>query len=310
MSRGTLEFNSRDMYRSFMPPEVVEAVQLRFPDIIHRDVYNLTQPFLVDGSRYLAARVEPRENHDSRVYLFRPGTRADEWWIEPRWTPMVLEDPFCFSLRGTLHLGGVQTFPDSRGIIESWRTVVYDISAIDAPKLVFAGPKGMKDLRFLEYTAGSIGVFTRPQGDEAGRGSIGYLEVGGLEDLTDDGILAAPLISQPEADSWEGVNQPILLESGEVLLLGHVAWMEQGGIRHYHGAACRFNPRTQKKEPWNLICTREMLPPGPAKRPDLTDVLFPGGLGLTADKNLELYLGVSDAQAWRLVIPSLPGLFD
>jgi predicted GH43/DUF377 family glycosyl hydrolase len=54
-------------------------------------------------------------------------------------------------------------------------------------------------------------------------------------------------------------------------------------------------------EPRILIERRELLP-GPAKRPDLADVLFPGGME-NAGSRIRLYLGVSDVDIQTALVP-------
>ncbi len=266
------------------------------------DVYNPTAPFVLAGKTHIAARVEPRENHQSRVFIF--DRTDDSWVICPEWTPIAMEDPFYLKIKGLPLLGGVETAPSDDGASLRWRTVLYDISSLDAPRRVFQGPWGMKDLRFIEYPDGTTGVFTRPQGGAAGRGTCGYLETKDPFSLTSEQILSAPLVSSPNEDSWEGINQPILLDEDLVGLLGHVAWIEHEEIRHYYAAVSTFFRETKEKTPWSIIAQRDELPPGPAKREDLFDVLFPGGIEILSKSTAVLYLGVSDTQAWRCSIPN------
>ena len=63
-----------------------------------------------------------------------------------------------------------------------------------------------------------------------------------------------------------------------------------------------LDPSTGKllKEP-SIIVERQDLLPGPAKRKDLVDVLFPGGCVLQGD-TATLYLGVGDADVQTVVI--------
>lgn len=301
------EYSTRELYADFLKSRKGsrEAVpknprRLSFTGTSGLDIYNLTAPFLLEDKPVLAARGEPRENHDSRVFLFQ---RAGENWSpRPQWKPLPMEDPFFFRLGKTPYLGGVETFPADNGYM-GWSTAVYDITSLSAPRLIFRGPRGMKDLRFIQYSDDAIGVFTRPRGGQAGRGTCGYLETESLSGLTPEEVAAAPLISAPDENSWEGINQPILLEDNRIGLLGHVAWMEEGEIRHYYAAVSEFSREERIKTPWRIIAQRDDLPPGPAKREDLTDVLFPGGIIPGEPGAARLYLGVSDTEAWTVEIP-------
>ena len=51
------------------------------------------------------------------------------------------------------------------------------------------------------------------------------------------------------------------------------------------------------------IATRAQFPEGPAKRPDLVDVIFAGGLVRHWDGSATLVTGLSDAEAGYLRIP-------
>jgi hypothetical protein len=299
------EYATRDLhhhYRKNKKSHKPISRRLKFAGIEGLDIYNLTTPFLLEDEHVLAARGEPRENHQSRVFLFRK--KGHTWYPHPDWEPIAMEDPFFFHLKEVPYLGGVETFPDAAGDALEWRTVVYNISSLSEPQLVFRGPIGMKDIRFIEYSDGTIGVFTRPQGGAAGRGTCGYLETDNIATLTPEELEEASLLSAPDEYSWEGINQPILLEEDKVGLLGHVAGMGKGEVRSYYAAVSEFSRKKRKKKPWRIIAERQELPPGPAKREDLMDVIFPGGITFESPERALLYLGVSDAEAWTLEIPN------
>ena len=79
--------------------------------------------------------------------------------------------------------------------------------------------------------------------------------------------------------------------------------MEENNIRHYYPMAFAYDPALHKTTPIKLIATRAMFPDGPAKRPDLIDVLFSGGLVRHRNGRATLYTGVSDAEAHCIEIP-------
>lgn len=276
---------------------LTDVKQFIFNGMNGRDVYNLAAPVLVDGEMVLAARTEPRESHDSTVYLFHE--KNGEWYPISDWRPQKLEDPFFFRINNKQLMGAVKTFLKDDGISLGWCTVVFDISDYKKPKEIFRGPTGMKDIRFVEYHDKRIGVFTRPQGGVAGRGTCGYLETDSLENLTADDLLKAKLISSPDKNSWEGINQVFIISDNKLGLLGHIAWMGVGDVRHYYATVAEFSRNTGEKTDWKIISQRSDFPDGPAKREDLTDVLFPGGIDLINDNEAILYVGLSDTEAWQ-----------
>ena len=279
---------------------LTDIIKFKFNGVSERDVYNLTAPTNIGGELILAARVEPRENHDSLVYLFH---EVDgQWYPHPDWEPIELEDPFFFRIGEKILMGAVKTFLKDDEQSLGWYTVVYDISDFMEPKEVFRGPQGMKDLRFIEYSDKRIGVFTRPQGNTAGRGTCGYFETDSLENLNPRDLSNSELISSPDKDSWEGINQPFIINDDFVGLLGHIAWMEESGVRHYYAAVSEFKRKTLEKTEWRIIAQRSDFPKGPAKRADLVDVLFPGGMDLINNKEAILYVGLSDTEAWKCII--------
>jgi len=52
-----------------------------------------------------------------------------------------------------------------------------------------------------------------------------------------------------------------------------------------------------------IIATRNEFPPTEAKRPDLQDVVFSGGLVRHGDGTATLYAGLSDARAGCITLP-------
>lgn len=55
--------------------------------------------------------------------------------------------------------------------------------------------------------------------------------------------------------------------------------------------------------PIKIIATRSNFEKGEFKRKDLIDVIFSGGLIRHKDGYAELYVGASDAEAHKIVIP-------
>ena len=64
-----------------------------------------------------------------------------------------------------------------------------------------------------------------------------------------------------------------------------------------------LDPVTGKYSPLEIIAKREDFPAGVAKRPDLVDVIFSGGIRRLDDGMARLYAGLSDAEAGYVDIP-------
>ncbi|MNZ65472.1 hypothetical protein D3C78_836680 [compost metagenome] len=64
-----------------------------------------------------------------------------------------------------------------------------------------------------------------------------------------------------------------------------------------------IDPATGEYSDIQLIAVRNQFLPGVAKRPDLEDVVFSGGLVRHEDGTANIYAGISDAEAQRATIP-------
>jgi hypothetical protein len=273
-----------------------------FSGIGEKDVYNITAPFADKGELVIAGRVESRDSEHSNVYFF---VERNGEWVPRTGSPVFeLQDPFFTRIAGELVLGGVQIFPHPtlEGAL-GWRTVFYKGKTISSLQEFAKGPDGMKDLRLVELKDGSIGVLTRPQGEKGGRGKIGWTRISSLEELTIDVINEAPLLQgQFIEEQWGGANEPHLLANGLIGVLGHIASFDKEENRHYYPTVFALNPETGEFSDMELIATRSDFLPGPAKRPDLLDVVFSGGLVRKSDGTADFYAGISDAEAQKITI--------
>ncbi|MDI3270599.1 MAG: DUF1861 family protein [Bacillota bacterium] len=280
------------------------AEKLPFVGLAGRDVYNITAPFETAQMTVLAGRVEARYSENAEVLFF--SFRHGVWQPLPEAPVPALQDPFVAFIRGEMVMGGVETFIDPRGkppYFFWWRTVLLRGRDLFHLTPFFRGPDGMKDIRLVELEDGQVGVFTRPQGGSAGLGKIGFTRVPSLDDLTAETILEAPLLEGLFApEEWGGANEVHRLPDGKLGVLGHMARRE-GLYRHYYAMAFRFDPGTLAWEDLRIIAERQDFLPGPAKRKELRNVVFPGGLIRHGDGTAHLYAGVSDAEAQRLLIP-------
>lgn len=157
----------------------------------------------------------------------------------------------------------------------------------------------MKDIRLVALADGRILVFTRPQGEIGGRGKIGWLIVNQLSDLHTSLFNHGHILQQVNGEAWCGVNEAHLLSERLVGVLGHVARFDEAGNRHYHAAVFLFDVMSGHATPLRIISVRDDFSAGDYKRPDLQDVIFPGGL-YQRDKRYRLFCGISDCEVhWR-----------
>lgn len=278
--------------------------KLIFSGVGTRDVYNISAPFLDNGELVIAGRVEDRDKESSEVMFF---VQRKEVWVPRNGAPVfALQDPFFTFIHGELVFGGVEVYFDSEDshYVTSWRTVFYRGHTINDLVSFTRGPVTMKDIRLVELKSGRIGVFTRPMMVDGARALIGYVEIDTLEQLTEEVISGATLLrNQFLLEEWGGANEAHLLSNGLIGVLGHVARMEDNNIRHYYPMTFAYNPELHRYTDVKIIASRSMFPDGPAKRSDLEDVIFSGGIVRNNNGTASLYAGVSDAEAHVIVIP-------
>lgn len=276
--------------------------KLVFAGTDNRDVYNIAAPFEDEGETVMAGRVEHRDSEQSEIFFF---VRRGDLWHPREGAPVFpLQDPFHTRINGELIVGGVETYPHphKEGHL-GWRTVFYKGPNVARLQWFFSGPDFMKDLRLVQLADGGIGVFTRPQGVKGGRGKIGYTQVKTLEELTHDVVHEAPILEGQFLDEeWGGCNEIHVLTNGLLGVLGHIARYDEKGHRHYYPMIFVFDPKTRKYSDIEIIAERADFIDGPAKREDLVDVVFSGGLIRHPDGTADLYAGISDAEAHKITI--------
>lgn len=267
-----------------------------------RDIYNITAAFTWNNETLIAGRVEARDSEDSEVVFF---IEKDGVFVPREGYPVFrLQDPFVAVIKGELVMGGVEIYDDplKPGHL-AYRTIFLKGKTIETLERFAQGPERMKDIRLLELKDGRILVFTRPQGDIGGRGKIGYTIINKLEELTVENIEKATILQAQFIDEeWGGANELHLLSNGLVGVLAHIAKFDAEGNRHYYSSSFTFNVETGEYTPMGLIGIRANFAEGGAKRPDLEDVIFSGGLVRNQDGTAVLYCGVSDAEAHRKTI--------
>ena len=179
-----------------------------------------------------------------------------------------------------------------------WQMDFYIENAEEGMDFLFSGPPNMKDIRLLEWDDGRVLVLTRPQGFKGGRGRIGYYLADSLESISAAEIYSAPLLDGLCAEEeWVGANEAHRLTDGRVGILGHVAKFRDSGERVYQAMVFCLDVASGAVSPPRVIARRADFPDGPAKRADLTDVLFSGGLVRLDQGEALLYVGLSDAES-------------
>ncbi|MCL1631565.1 DUF1861 family protein [Sporolactobacillus sp. CPB3-1] len=281
-------------------PAVYHVEKLNFRGAgAKKDVYNCTAPFYDDGRWVIAARVEARDSERAHVGFFEEAEGG--WQLISRMPFFPLQDPFVAQIGGTLLFGGVWVEYDADGHA-AWKTLLYRGKSIRSLNLFFEGPIGMKDLRLAQLPNGLILVLTRPQGTKGGRGKIGYVVLASLSELSIEKVECAPLLEGHFAEEeWGGANEIHPLKNGLAGILGHIARFDDRGGRHYYSMAFTLDPFTGRHSPVEIIATRDDFIEGPAKRPDLQDVVFTGG-ATRSNGRMTLYAGTSDTEAQRIVI--------
>lgn len=268
-----------------------------------RDVYNITAAFSWNGETIIGGRVEARDSEDSEVIFFR---QEADGRFRPRtgYQTFKLQDPFYTIIGEGIVVGGVEIYDDplKPGTL-AYRTIFLKGKSLEQLERFAKGPERMKDIRLLQLAEDKILVFTRPQGDKGGRGTIGYTIIDKLEDLNVENVEKAILLDQQFAkEEWGGANELHLLKNGLIGVLSHIAKFDEEGNRHYYSTTFAFNVETGAYTPMKLIAIRNNFAKGASKRPDLEDVIFSGGIVREENGKAKLYCGASDAEGHTITI--------
>ncbi|MDO3411785.1 DUF1861 family protein [Saccharibacillus sp. CPCC 101409] len=285
---------------------IYESAMLVFRGVEGFDVYNPSIPFEWNGKRYIYGRVEKREEWArSWVRLFEE-SGPDEWTAVGGTTVYQLEDPYISAIGNQVVLGGTHV-RCAQGKVDTFYGYFYKGRDLNDLLYFTTGPDRMKDIRLVQLQSGRIGVFSRPRGEDVRRefGSeslIGFTVIDSLDDLSPEVIERADYIHGLFGpDEWGGCNQAYLLESGKIGVIGHICYMEEG-ISTYMNMSFVFDPETRRFSDLKIIGTRPCYPDGPAKMPHLSDCAFTAGIEMRADGKVNLYSGIGDTQAGRIVV--------
>ena len=270
-------------------------------EVLGKDVYNISHSFKVNNDNYILGRVETTDSEISQVLLFK---QVNDWEYEcvKDFKIDMYQDPYFTYIDDSLMIAGTRIYQDDFGMINNWNTSFYLGKDFNSLEEVIKAPKKMKDVRIIKQND-TYHVFTRPQGGIAGPGKIGYFNTKNFDEINETTIENAKLLMDlfPEK-TWGGVNQVYVLKNGLLGIVGHIAKMSEGDVRHYYGMVFVFDPKTFTYSNCEIICERQDFVPGAAKRVDLIDVVFLGGLTRNNDGTATLYTGISDKEAHYMII--------
>ena len=278
---------------------IYQTKAIYFCDVDGKDIYNISCPLMWQGKEYILGRIESRNSEISQVGIFELTGELEYHKLIS--TIPLLQDPFYSFIDNQLFIGGTEIYLNQNDKIISWATSFYVTSDLKKITRVLVAPNKMKDVRI--FNDKEIHVFTRPQGGLAKLGRIGHLTINNLSEFSQDLLTNAELLNnQFDEYSWGGVNQVLKLKNGLLGILGHIACMSKGNVRHYFGMTFTYNPKTKEHLNMKIICERSDFVKGEAKRPDLHDVVFPGGIVRKDDEKAILYAGLSDVSSAILKI--------
>jgi len=292
----------REILSRFVAETTGSASLLKFAGVDGRDVYNITAPFMFEGKRLIAGRVEQRDSELAELVFFE---ECGGEWVPVFNSPMLrsLQDPCITFIGDELIVGGVRYPVELPCGGVTWRMEFFRGETLATLRPFLHGPARMKDIRFCEMPDSRIAVFTRPQGIRGGRGKIGFVIADSLDEVTAEMIEIAPVLcGQFASGEWGGANEAHMLADGSVGVLGHIAQWDAHGNRHYFPMAFTLDPETRCTTPIQIIAKRDLFPEAPAKRADLIDVVFSGGLVRGDNGYATFYAGLSDAAAGMIEI--------
>lgn len=290
----------KKILRVYQGPKIKSIKKLKFSNVRNKTVYNITAPFKYESKTYLLGRAENPKDEISLICFFR---KTDSNYApDESFQHFELEDPALTKIGENYVLSGIETKMNSKGNLK-WRTVFFKGHDLRRLRRFTAGPWGMKDIRLIQLQNDKIAVFTRPQGKKGRRGKIGYTELASLSELKPRKLVSANIIKGLfSRGEWGGANDLLLLRSGKIGILGHIARFSKDKNKFYYPMVFAYDPLTHKTSTIRLIGRRAELPEGDAKQPDLYNVVFPGGIIRKKGDLSTVYVGVADAESYEITI--------
>ncbi len=289
----------------------------------HLSVYNATPPLWLkvkgEMRRVSVGRVDhPDDWAHSRIMFFECKT-ATEYYLFPDAPVFYGEDPAVTTIGDEIVLSSVNVSAvrkddylfkteirragDIMQLWECWRSIPG------------------KDNRITPIDNGTrIAVMIRPQGGEAGRGKMAYIELDSLDDLCTDTLRAAKIIEIPNADdTWVGPNELHNLDrKNQIGILAHGAFENDSSTpksKTYFIFFAWLDRATLKIVDREPLACREDFPASNAKTPALCNVAFGTGLMIPSEPSreyVELYAGIGDSVQAFVPIhnPKIVGIYD
>jgi len=293
----------RSLLHAYDPKTVKKAKKINAEGVANMDVYNITAPFKINNKQYILGRAELRTFELVTLSLFFKKSK-DKWIADKDYPIFNLQDAFISKVGETIIMGGVEVMQKEVKKGLSFRTVFYKGKSIHHFKRFATGPWKMKGVRLIELPNHKIGVFTRPLGGKWGRGKIGFEIIDSLRAIKPRRLTKIKTIRGMFAKGeWGGVNEVHLLKNNKLGVIGHIAKFSKDKTkRYYYPISFMYDYEEGEFSGLKILATRDELPHGEAKRPDLYDVIYPGGLVRNKNKTATLYTGVADAEAYEITI--------
>jgi hypothetical protein len=288
-------------------------------------VYNPC-PFVLNNELCLLGRVEAYTSEVAHVHQFK---KREGKWRSQELAFLHVQDPFLSCIQNRKIVGGValdfsEPFPGIHKI-EGYRTSFYDF---ETKEKIIDGPDGMKDIRLVDL-GDKIGVFTRPRTEDFGivHSSIQFSTVSSIEEITAKliGSISIDPLKKVQGffnhNEWGGVNAVYQLQDGWLGVLAHIAYYSEHStdespdrahtdehMRKYAAIAFEFHPDTGAvTHPVIILARNNLAMQVKAKRADLEQIIFPGGLIFETEGNrietVLFFYGLGDAHVGVSELP-------
>lgn len=291
----------------------------------HLSVYNATPPMWLrvngDMRAVSVGRVEhPDDCAHSRIMFFERKTATEYYLIDG--APVFYgEDPAVTTVGDEIVLSSVNVsaiVKNDRYLLKTEIRRADDVMRLWECWRSISG----KDNRMTPIDNDTrVAVMTRPQGGEAGRGKMAYIELDNLNDLCEDTLRAAKIIEMPNIadDTWMGPSElHNLYKKNQIGILMHGAFENHASTpkqKTYFILFAWLDRKDLKITHIEPLALRDDFPVSDAKEPMLCNVAFGTGLVIASEPSreyAELYAGIGDlTQAFvRIHNPKITGLYD